>query len=152
MAKNPFDVEERERLRFAYLKALYDKEQREQTSPGVIIRMDLAEVVNILGITETQAGRIMTALESEGLIAFMGGTLCSLSEVGREMVEDQLYDESALGKRRKIVGAIKEKAIEGASSLASKAIGGIAIYLAGVLSGYYGPLIANWLKGLFGIK
>ena len=39
MATRPFDVKERDRLRFAYLKALYDKEQSEKNSVGTILTM-----------------------------------------------------------------------------------------------------------------
>ena len=92
MAKKPFDVKERERLRFAYLKALYEKEQSEKTSLGTIIAMDMTEAVTLLQITEVQFERVITDLESAGLIQATGGLFYSLTELGREMIENHLHE------------------------------------------------------------
>jgi hypothetical protein len=93
MAKKPFDVNERDRLRFAYLRALYDKEQNEKTSLGLIIAIELDEVMKSLSITEVQAERITTDLESLGLIQAMGGMAYSLTDEGREAIENHLHEQ-----------------------------------------------------------
>jgi DNA-binding PadR family transcriptional regulator len=92
MAKQPFDMIERDRLRLAYLKALYDKEQSEKTSIGLIIAIELEEVMTILKISELQADRITSDLEAHGLIQGMGGMAYSLTDQGREVVEDHLHE------------------------------------------------------------
>ena len=72
MAKQPFDVRERDRLRTAYLKALYEQEDREKVNVGSIICMGMAEAASMLGITDLQVERT-TDSEAAGLITAMGG-------------------------------------------------------------------------------
>lgn len=48
--------------------------------------------MTILAISEVQAERIAADLEAQGLIQAMGGMAYSLTDQGREVVEDHLHD------------------------------------------------------------
>jgi hypothetical protein len=80
------------------------------------------------------------------------GPRFSLTQEGCRVAEQYLYEKSSLAKRRKFVGAIKEKSAAGAASIlkeAGKWLGGIVIGAAGAT---YGSAITEWVKEMLSIK
>ena len=91
MTNTPVDIKRRDKLRFGFLKAIYDLEQKEQ-KPGMILSIDFKEAIAALGCTEQEAFRIATDLEEAGLIRAMGGTNHALTTEGREYIENHLHE------------------------------------------------------------
>jgi DNA-binding MarR family transcriptional regulator len=142
MAKQPFDVNELERIQTAYLKALYEKERAEKSSIGAIIGMNMGEAATALSISKLQVDRAVTDLEAEGLINAMGGTSYSLTVDGRNRIEWHLHET-----HRPWYKKLREK-------LGSPAvIGGVAGFITSML---VNVLAASdmpwWLKLLLGKK
>ena len=142
MAKTPFDVNERDRLRAAYLKALYEQEQREKVNVGTILCTHMAEAARTLGITELKIERITTDLENAGLIRAMGGMRYALTDLGRGMIEDHLHEE-----HRPWHDKMKEKAASPA------VVGGIAGFIAALIVSLLAASdIPWWVKLMIGKK
>jgi Mn-dependent DtxR family transcriptional regulator len=142
MTKKPFDVNERDRLRFAYLKAIYNKEQKEKTSLGTIVSMHMKETADAVHITEVQAERIMLDLENAGFIQLLGGLFCGLTDMGRETVENELHEQHRSWHDR-----LREKL--GSPTVMGGLAGLITSLLVNVLAASDMPW---WLKLLLGKK
>jgi hypothetical protein len=142
MTTKPFDVKERDRARFAYLKALYDTENREKTDLGTIIMISLEDALTTTGLTALQAERAIADLENAGLIQAMGGMHYALTDYGREQVENHLSEE-----HRPWHDKIRAKL--GSPAIVGGVAGFIASLVVNLLSASDMPW---WLKLLMGKK
>jgi hypothetical protein len=156
-----FDPKEYEDAKVAYQRALLDAvSEAEKTDPDNAMHAALYEedISQRSKLRRNLVERISDDLSQSGIIECLGGvgppkgrSYC-FTNYGLTQAEKLRFDKSWQGRARKVETSVKEKAVEGVSSIASKIVGGIAIYVAGILTAYYGPLIGNWLKGLLGIK
>jgi hypothetical protein len=156
-----FDPKEYDDAKVAYQRALLDAVgEAEKTDPENAMHASLCEedITERSQLPRPLVERVSDDLSQSGIIECLGGVGPSkgrsycFTNYGLTRAEKLRFDKSWRGFGRKVETAVKEKAVEGVSSLTSKAIVGIAIYVAGILTGHYGPIIGNWLKGLLGIK
>jgi DNA-binding MarR family transcriptional regulator len=155
-----FDVEQHHADKMIVLEIFYVKEnEHRQKHPDQdfgSFRMPISEIGKLAGLENQQTTRITLDLAEEGFVKWnrtlSGGGSVLLTKEGRGAIEKHLYEKSALGKRRKIVGAVKEKSAAGAVSIlkeAGKWLGGIVIGAAGAS---YGSVVTKWVKEMLGIK
>jgi hypothetical protein len=148
-----FDVEQHEKNKALFLKAMY-----EMRNECIAVNPNMPDpsrwfaginrIVERAGLGREELIRIPNELQDDAMIEAIPfppngdqGQEYQFTPRGLQAANQLLYDESALGKRRKIVGAIRETSAAGAMSLlkeAGKWLGGIVIGAAGAS---YGPAL-----------
>jgi hypothetical protein len=157
-----FDVEKHEGNKQRFLVALYELTSTNELFlqsriPGNACFYE-RDILNKAGLHDKPGfSRIISDLQNAELVQVWNfdkekGNEVSLTDAGFGKAERFQYDKSWLAWRRKVVGAAKEKAKQGASALVQKIGIGIASYVAGVLTGAYAPTIIKMVKERLGIK
>jgi hypothetical protein len=156
------DFEKIKENRLKFLAALYDiarehSEKNEVAGGLTCIREGMWVIGERAGLTRHETDEVGTALSESNLVLVQSATsnagpTFSLTQEGCEVARTYLYEKSPLAKRRKFVGAIKEKSAAGAVSIlkeAGKWLGGIVI---GAVGASCGPALTKLVKEFLGIK
>jgi DNA-binding MarR family transcriptional regulator len=156
------DVEKIEENRLKFLTVLYEIANEYVATndvPDSLIGVGegMWAIGERAGLTRPEADRASTELEESGLVSVTSAVDDScprytLTLEGCRVAEKHLYEKSSLAKRRKIVGAIKEKSAAGAMSLMKEGMKLGGTYLAGILTGAYGPALTKWVKEMLDMK
>jgi hypothetical protein len=156
------DLEKLQENRLKFLAALYeianDHVEKNQPPGGIICVGKCESVIGErAGLTRQETDQVATEVLHFGLATAQSATSplgpsFSLTHEGCRVAQEYLYEKTPLAKRRKNVGAIKEKSAEGAASLLKESAKWIGVYLAGLLSGTQGATVIKWVKELLGFK
>jgi hypothetical protein len=147
------DVEKIKANRMKFLAALYEIAaehlEKHAVAGGITcIREGMWIIGERAGLTRQETDDVTTALSESTLVLVQsatnnaGPTFC-LTQEGCDVARTFLYEKSPLAKRRKFVGAIKDKSAAGTVSIlkeAGKWFGGVVI---GAVGASYGPALTK---------
>jgi hypothetical protein len=155
------DVEEHKDTKKLYLQTMLDaEEEAAKTDPESACDVSLCErvIAECSKLPRPLVDRISEELSEEGLIKLLGniepsdGRHYYFTTCGRLTAERLRYDKSWRARRRKLMGAAKEKAAEGALAGLKRVGSYIGCIVIGAVGKTYWPSLAKWLKELVGMK
>ncbi len=152
-----FDVERHEESKWKFLQCLYEIASEhiaasEGNGDPTLVMESEQEVGRRAGLSPKETDRIGSELSRYGYLDGCGGgdgPDVSLTQKGLEAIEQHLYENSALGKRRRLKKWFITKAKELAEIGAGKLLTGLGGFLLAALAIYRADAVAWALKHVF---